>query len=252
MPSIAQGLLAVAVLGIWACSEGWGFDHAIHWAPAVLLVGGGLLAWRLRSVLLLTATLAAFLLALCANITAIEGGLVFRVLVSCSTAFAAAAALADRSAAFPKSARVWQFFGWAGFLVCLYLLTFPSITGDLLGWHERDLPRSTMARALYQWVPLAISVGIWGIVAWQSRPGARTLDESENLGLESWLLPLTAVLCQVLAVARFAEDKWFVAGVFNLVFLALAAAWMARGGRQGLLQPMVLGSLLLVVTIQPS
>src|SRR6266853_975010 len=246
MPSIAQGLLAVTVLCVWGCSEGWGFDQAIHWAPVLLLVGGGFLAWRLRSVLLLTATLAAFLLALSANVTAIEGGLVFRVLVSCSTAFAAAAALAERGAAFPKSARVWQFFGWAGFLVCLYLLTFPGITEDLLGWHERDLARPAVARALYQWVPLALSIALWGIVAWQSRPGSRKSDESEGVGFESWLLPLTAVLCQVLAVARFTEDKWFVAGVFNLVFLALAAAWMAKGGRQGLLQPMVLGSVLLV------
>src|SRR6266700_3324935 len=246
MPSIVQGLLAVIVLCIWGCSEGWGFDQAIHWAPVLLIVGGGLLAWRLRSVLLLTATLAAFVLALSANVTAIEGGLVFRVLVSCSTAFVAAAALAERSVSFPKSPRVWQFFGWAGFLMCLYLLTFPGITEDLLGWHDRDLATFLMAGALYQWMPLVLSVAIWSIVAWQSRSGARTTDESEGAGFESWLLPLTAVLCQVLAVARFTEDKWFVAGVFNLVFLALAAAWMAKGGRQGLLQPMVLGSVLLV------
>lgn len=246
MPSIAQGLLAVTVLCIWGCSEGWGFDQAIHWAPALLFVGVGFLAWRLRSVLLLTATMAAFVLALSANVTAVESDLIFRVLVSCSMAFAAAGVLAERSAAFPKSARVWQFFGWAGFLVCLYLLTFPGITQDLLGGGSRDLPHSAIAAALYQWMPLVLGVALWGIVAWQSRPGGHPGFESESVGFESWLVPLTAVLCQVLALARFTEDKWFVAGVFNLVFLALAAAWMARGGRQGLLQPMVLGSLLLV------
>jgi len=161
----------------------------------------------------------------------------------------AAAALAERSVSFPKSARVWQFFGWVGFLVCLYLLTFPGIAEDLLGWHYRDVETSGIARAFYQWMPLVLSMAIWGILAWRSRPAAGTRDETERVGFESWLLPLTAVLCQVLALARFTEDKWFVAGVFNLVFLALAAAWMAKGGRQGLLQPMVLGSVLLVALV---
>src|SRR5204862_4797705 len=127
--------------------------------------------------------LAAFLIALSANVTAIEGGLVFRVLVNCSTAFAAAAVLAEHSAAFPKSARVWQFFGWAGFLVCLYLLTFPGIKGNLLGCHDRDLARPAMARALYQWMPLALSITVWGIVAWRSRLGSRKNDESEGVGV---------------------------------------------------------------------
>jgi uncharacterized membrane protein len=246
MPSIAQGLLAVAILGIWGCSEGWGFDQAIHWAPALLLAGGGLLAWRLRSVLLLIATIAAFVLALSANVTAVEGDLVFRVLLTCSTVFAAAALLAERSSAFPKSARVWEFFGWAGFLICLYLLTFPDITEDLLGWRRTEAPGPNLVRALYRWLPLVFTGAIWGLVAWQARTGRQKSDEAGSLDLESWLLPLTAVLCQVLATARFTENKWFVAGVFNLVFLAIVTAWMARGGRQGLLQPMVLGSVLLV------
>jgi len=50
----------------------------------------------------------------------------------------------------------------------------------------------------------------------------------------------------VLAGAKVAGQAWGVAGVFNLVFLALAADWMARGCRQGLLRPTILGSLLLV------
>jgi hypothetical protein len=59
MPSIAQGLLAVTVLCIWGCSEGWGFDVASHWAPVLVLAAGGVLAWRMRSLVLLAATLVA-------------------------------------------------------------------------------------------------------------------------------------------------------------------------------------------------
>jgi len=60
------------------------------------------------------------------------------------------------------------------------------------------------------------------------------------------LLPLTAIVCQVFAMSGVANEKWAVAGVFNLVFLALATTWMARGCREGLLRPTILGSLLLV------
>ena len=245
MPSVAQGLLAVAVLCIWGCCEGWGFDVAIHWAPVLVLVGGGLLAWRMRSLVLLAVTLPAFTLALSANATAVEGGLVLRVLLSCVTAFVAVSLIAERSRGFPKSARVWEFFGWAGFLACLYLLTFPGVTEDLLGWDRQAPPGAGREQMVYQWLPLALCGGLWGFVAWRWRT-APARAEAPGPKLEHWLLPLTALLCNILALARFTEDRWFVAGVFNLVFLAVAAAWMARGGREGLLGPMVLGSLLLV------
>jgi uncharacterized membrane protein len=245
MPSIAHGLLAVSLLCIWGCSEGWGFDVASHWAPVLVLAGGGLLAWRMRSLVLLAATLAAFMLALSANVTAVEGGLLLRVLLSCFTGFVAVSLVAERSRGFPKSARVWEFFGWAGFVFCLYLLTFPQITEDLLGWHRPGLAVMRSEQTVYLWVPLALCGGLWGFVVWRSRAAPATA-EAPGPRLEHWLLPLTALLCYILALGQFTDDRWFVAGVFNLVFLAVAAAWMARGGREGLLGPMVLGSLLLV------
>ena len=244
MPSIVQGLLAVIVLCIWGCTEAWAFDHALHLAPVFMLLSCGVLAWRLRSVLLLTISLAAFVLSLCANVSTVESNLTFRFLVSCSTAFAGIAVLTEWGTAFPKSSRVWQFFGWGGFLLCLYLLTFPSITEDLLGWREPRQQTGSPMIWLYQWTPLLLSLAVWGILGWRLR--TQKNSDQELVGFESWLLPLSAVLCHVLALARFTEDKWFVASVFNLVFLALAAAWMARGARKGLVQPMVLGSVLLV------
>src|SRR5258708_3781075 len=104
---------------------------------------------------------------------------------------------------FPQTRAAGRCFGGGGFFFFPFLLTFPGIAEDLLGWHYRDVEISGIARAFYQWVPLVLSVAIWGIVAWRSRPGAGSRDESERVGFESWLLPLTAVLCQVLALARF-------------------------------------------------
>ena len=99
---------------------------------------------------------------------------------------------------------------------------------------------------VYGWGPLVLALLAWGGVAWPWRPGAPREARPQDCEFHYWLIPLTAILCQALAMTRLPGEKWEVASVFNLVFLALAAAWMARGCRQGLLRPTILGSLLLV------
>jgi uncharacterized membrane protein len=243
LPSIAQGLLAVGVLCVWGCAESWGFDQAVHWAPALLLAGGGLLAWRLRSQVLLAGTLAAFGVALAANVSVEHEGLVLRTLVHCAAAFVAAGLLV-RGGRFPKSAAVWGFFGWGAYLFCLYLLTFPAVAGDLLGLeHERPNATDLMRTVLYGWVPLVATVALWAWVGWRAQSDLLTRG---RLKLEHWLLPLTSILCQALAMTQVREGRWLVAGAFNLVFLAIAAAGMARGCREGEFRPLVLGSVLLI------
>jgi uncharacterized membrane protein len=248
MPSLAQALLATAVLCIWGCSEGWGFGTAIHWAPLFLLASLGSLAWRLRSPLLLCFVLTAFAATLCANVHVVEGALLLRVLLSFAALFVAVAILCSRQRWFPESAAVWGFFGWLGFLLCLYLLTFPEIVEDLLGleWRHQGTARWAPMQLVYGWGPLVLALLAWGGVAWPWRPGAPREARPQDCEFHYWLIPLTAILCQALAMTRLPGEKWEVASVFNLVFLALAVAWMARGCRQGLLRPTILGSLLLV------
>jgi uncharacterized membrane protein len=246
MPSLAQALLAVFVLCIWGCSEAWGFNHAIHWGPVMLLVATGLLAWRLRSRVLLIATLSAFAFLICATVSAVDGDLILRVALNCSLAFVAIAFMARRKAWFPEAAGIWSFVGWFGFLFCVYLLTFPEIAGDLLGWdYHRDVER-TLTTILYEWVPLAICLALWATVLCPRRSDAGSGACKQTFPLETWLLPLTSIVCQLFALASFVESKWAIAGVFNLVFLAVAGAWMARGCREGALRSLVLGAGLLV------
>jgi uncharacterized membrane protein len=246
MPSLAQALLATTVLCIWGCAEGWGFDHAIHWAPLLILVSLGGLSWRMRSPLLLFFVLAAFVLTLMASMQAVESGLLLLVLLNFAVLFVAVAILTRRHQRFAESAVAWGFFGWLGFLICLYLLTFPGLLDDLLGWRGRTSKSFTLGRLVYGWIPFAVALVAWGGVGWAFRPGTTRGRRPQDCSFELWLLPLTAIVCQVFAVAGIADEKWPVAGVFNLVFLALAATWMARGCREGLLRPTILGSLLLV------
>ena len=147
---------------------------------------------------------------------------------------------------FPKGLAFGAGFGWFGFLFCVYLLTFPRIVEELLGWNSRAAAEHPLTLALYEWVPLGLCLALWTIVAWPLRPGTVPEARPRDCSSEDWLLPLTGVVCQIMALARFSEDKWTMAGVFNLVFLAVAGTWMARGCRKGLLTPLLLGAGLLV------
>ena len=249
IPSLAQALLAVAVLCIWGGSEGWGFGSAVHWAPLLILGGIGSLAWRLNSRLLIFFVLAAFTITLCANVSVVEGGLLLRVLLQFGALFLAVAILSGRYHWFARGTAAWTFFGWLGFLFCTYLLTFPENVESLLGWTESTRTGSEAMRLVYGWGPFVLGLLAWAAVAWLWRPGGSREGRPRAWNFEDWLIPLTGLLCQILALAHLTGSKWEVASVFNLVFLALAAAWMGRGCREGLLRPTLLGSLLLVALV---
>jgi len=140
----------------------------------------------------------------------------------------AAAALANRSVSFPKSARVWQFFGGWGFLVCLYLLTFPGIAkiywdGTIGTWNLRH------SAGVVSMDATGIEHGDMG------NPGVAiaSCHRHEGRTRASWIRILAAAFdCGSMPGAH----AWRVSrringscGVFNLGFLALAVAWMAKG-----------------------
>jgi uncharacterized membrane protein len=244
MPSIAQGILSVVLLCIWACSETWGFDHTLHIAPWLILLGAGGLCWHLHSRLLLVFVLAGLNLTFLATAGSITGDLVLPVWMNLSAALLAVGKLAGQRQWFAASEPVWRFFGWFGFLVSLYLLTFGELAGDVLGWAASGEQRTATAVLIYAWGAFAVALLAWlPLAAELIRRGKEwrvVLAESP----EEWLVPLTAILMHVVCVSQIYREEWLVAGIFNLVFLALSAAWMGRGCRGGLVGPTVLGSLL--------
>lgn len=244
LPSVAQGGLAVVLLGIWACSETWGFDQAIHFAPFLILLGVGGLSWRMQSRLLLVLTLAGFNIALLATVGAIEGGLVLTVWLNVAAAFVAAGRLSRRFGTFTESESVWQFFGWLGFLVCLYLFTFADLLDNVLDWAKAGDKASQLTVSIYAWSALVVTVVAWLPLLAKRLQRSDDPNPAESGWGEDWLLPLTAILVQVVCVGQIYRLEWLIAGPFNLAFLALSAAWMSRGCRRGLLRPTVLGSLM--------
>lgn len=254
MPSVAQGVVSAVTLVVWGCTESFGFHAPIHWAPLLLAVSIGGLAWKERSRFLLVVVLAGFYFLLLANAGTWRSHIAFPTALNLSVLLVALALFARQSKRFPRSAAVLTFFGWTGFLVVIFILTFTEAMGEALRWHaEMVADKQWLPLAGYGWLPLALALAawVWVVVArWQKRA------EFVALSAELWLLPLTAIFCQVMAVAMASTDygkpnesDMFITGVINLIFLAIAAMWMARGCREGELKRVILGSLLLVALV---
>ena len=161
MPSIAQGILAAVLLCIWACSETWKFDHTLHVAPWIILLGVGGLSWQLRSRTLLVFVLIGWNLVFLATAGSMTGKLVLPLWLNLAAAFLAIGMHAGRRQWFPTSEPVWRFFGWFGFLLSLYLLTFAGMVRDGLGWAASVGQHNPTTVLIYAWSAFALALLAW-------------------------------------------------------------------------------------------
>ncbi len=249
-PSVAHGLLAALLLAIWGGCEALGFDRAVHWGPLLLAGAVGGLAVRVRSTLLLGVALAGLNFLLVVNAVESHHTLAFPTAIHTAVLLVGLAILVEDGRRFPESAAVLNFFGWTGFLVVTYLLTFHPMVKHALGWFDSiSTSRFDWLRSAYGWGPFVLMGAVWAWVAGRAR---LTRDWTSARG-ERWLLPMTAVLCQTLAVGLpviqpglVEANEVLLAAIFNLIFLAIAVMWMVRGCREGEIRTVVLGSTLLV------
>jgi len=244
LDSVPQGILAAVALTIWGLSECMGFDRELGWALVLLVAGVAPLVWRRRSALLGTVVLVgayALLLANAGNWGG--GGAAFAAALALSVGLIAAVRLRPADEEFTRLENVIRFFGWTGFLVCTYLLSFDRIADDLLRW--RDGVGSSQAQLIaYRWAPLGVAVVLWGRLLMRAERG-----ESTRVPWEEWLCPIGLLYCTLLGVTGTTHETLFVSLVFNLVFLGVAVMWMVRGCREGLLRETVLGSVLLAALV---
>ncbi len=242
MDSVPQALLAVVALTVWGCTEVAGFATAIDWSWALVGLGAGALAVRRRAALLLAVVLVSVTVLLLTD--AGHWGdehAVFTAALALSVLLLAARWLVAE-AWWPGAAALFAFFGLTGFLLCAYVLGFKGAARDLLDWHPAD--GSGLALAVYRWgLPAA------ALAAWIWLVARKAMGAGPPVPREAWLCPIALIYCQGVAAAGVAFDGEFVAWVFNLIVLGVAAAWMVRGCREGLAQPTILGSLLLAVLV---
>ena len=239
LESVPQAIIATITLSIWASAELFKFDAPADWATILMLGGVAPLAWRLRSAVLTAVLLASTYLIVGCNAGYWNGGGgSFTALLALSALLIAIARLNEETGNSPRLFAVLAFFGWSGFLICSYILSFEDAVSPVLRW-SNDHPSASVLSWSYRWPLFASALVAWGFVVyrkWTARRG--------TVSNEEWLCPIALVYCQGLTVVGFYGDAQFVALVFNFVVLGIAIMWMMRGCRDGILRTTVLGSLL--------
>lgn len=244
--STPQIIAAIVLLTVWGLSEGIEFHQTQAWAVGLLIVGIVPLLLVKRSALLAGVWLTALYLLLFTN-AAIYGGpaLGFTTLLSLSVLLIALARELRQNERYPEAASVTLFFGYTGFFFCANLLSFKELVRDLLGWHWTNLPNDPAAAFyFYSWAFFGAAVLAWLALLRQGQKSRARL-----FTIEEWLCPIALVYAQVIAVKNFYSDASFVAGVFKIVFAAMAVMWMLRGCQSGSLRKTVVGSVLFSIWI---
>ena len=238
MDSVPQAIAAAVVLTCWGCAEVFGFHNAIDSAWWLVALGVGALAWRKRSAVLWSVVLASLYVLILshAGFWGDESGVYFSAL-ALSVAVIAGRRLMEagrRESAFGK---VTSFFGYAGFMICAYLMTFEFPARHILQW---ALPPDPGWGAWLCPITIFYSLGISLIDQWQSYELATYAFNLVVLGTAAaWmvrgcrsgrLLP-TILGSLVLAVLVFARyfDLFENLAARGTAFLVLGAILFAEG-----------------------
>jgi uncharacterized membrane protein len=240
LDSVLQGLLATVLLAIWGGSEVLAFREPHYWALPLVAAGIAPLAWRRQSGALLCFVLIAVQFLLMANLASFgTGAHVFTSSFALGACWIAVARLnAASNPAFAGGTRVLNFFGYAGFILCSYLLSFGWLGRYVFNWDRQTVQPGYETAMLYNWGLFALAIAGWLIVAVRS-----FLYRSQRTPGEEWLVPVAVAYCYALVWGRYLTQ--FGVRPFNLILLGLAAMWMWRGSREGRLRETVLGLLLL-------
>lgn len=222
MPSIAQGLMAVLLVFLWACFEVFDFSTPNHFAPWMVLLGVVPLAWMQRSRVLLFFALLAFIVLYAFGAGRVDGDLVLAALFFCACLYLAAGRLATRSR-FPESAPLFGFIGYGFYLALLYALTFKDVVREMM-----DLDVEGTLEWAYLAAPLIAAAGAWVALlasgAWQRADVIRRW--------ESGLVILAMVLVIVVELGVLWQHVVVAALAVNFIFLGHCVTLIVRGTSQ--------------------
>lgn len=135
LPSISHGILAAALLAIWACTEAIGFNNPMLHAPLGILIGVGVLAWERRSAVLLATAAATFAFTSVVTCSS-DGSGIAMVLTGLALFYAGLAWYARGQTSLPQAAAILRFIGLLGYFPILFVLTFHDAAEDILRDHR--------------------------------------------------------------------------------------------------------------------
>ncbi len=239
LPSIAHGLLALFLIGLWTGFEIFDFDKANHWGFWLLTLSLIPLAWLQRSRVLLFFSLVAAMLLYAFTCVHLLDDIIISGLFTFSCAQLLAARFAPASG-FPGSTGVLRTTGYPVYLIILYAVTF----GDLS--HELTIhisPENPLAW-LYWLLPLLATGLSLAVLLTCYRHLLEDPMERTETGL--LLAALLVFIGASFSVAQLYAWGWLL---FNLIFLGHGVIFVLRGIQLLRWKQVALGSLMLAALV---
>ena len=239
LPSVTQGLMAVALVLVWQAVEVFDFSNTLHSAPWIILLGIFPLYWRLRSAVLGGAATTALLLSLAFSTIELDGELAAAVVIFTSGAAIGFGRLVagDPVAKLARTSSAFLLPGYAGYPFMLYLCSFPQLGGELFG-----LKFVGFQVTAYFATALALALAIWGAVLLAPRFGRARSWQWQDL-----LILLGLLFAAFFSIFGLVGDRWISAAPFNLLLLVHSVLLIVQGSRRMRPRQVVAGCLLLAL-----
>ncbi len=237
LPSLPQALMATFLLVLWNGFESYGFQNANYAAPIVIFFGILPLAWIMRSRVLLSAGLAAFLFTLFSLFLQVSSHLGIPLFLSVAAALIAVGLIMEQNELAPELASTCFFFGNTLSVVLVYILTFRGAR-EALSFLSRE-------KAPDIWFPvfLVIAAGLWIAALWPFRNMRDRLVH--GIRRDYFAAPI-ALIIYALQFFGILQLRGFLATApYNLLILFSAVMLMQRGFRDLNLRAAIMGSVLL-------
>ncbi len=236
MPSVIQGILAAALLAIWAGAEAIEFDQPMFWAIPLLLSIFVLAYQKASKVLLVVVMLSLGVTMGFVAGSYLENELILLILLSLSACYMAAGHISGWYGRFRESKGTYNSLGFAGYIIFLYILSFNEMAKEIY----KTAPKVSSGQLLYFLLPAALAVAGWVWVLWKMFNAGEFRKRYELL-----LIPLVLVFGYWQLLTGRGAFPVAIA-VFNVVFLAQSVLMMGRGCRDGEMASTVVGSLMLI------
>ncbi len=236
LPSLPQALVAAFLLVLWNGFEAFGFRNPNYAAPLAILFGILPLAWVLRSRVLASAGLAAFLFTLFSMLQQVNWSLVLPVFFSVAAALIAVGLILKRTRA-PELAPICLLFGNSLYFLLLYILTFRGVREAL------SLLAREKSPGIWFMASLVVAVALWVVSLWPFHNIRERI--AEGLRLDYLVVPIALVLYALQFFGILTLQGFLATMPYNLLFLFSAIMLMQHGFRTLNLRSAVTGSVLL-------
>ncbi|HEY6012219.1 MAG TPA: DUF2157 domain-containing protein, partial [Nitrospirota bacterium] len=237
LPSLPQALMAAFLFVLWNGFEVFDFHNRNYPAAIIILFGVLPLAGILRSRVLASAGLAAFLFTLFNLIENLGWILVMPVFFSVAAALIAVGLILKRAERFTELAPPCFFYGNVLYFLILYILSFRG-TREALIYLTREHGAGHWFTA-----SLVIALGLWVYALWPFHTIRERIDE--GLRVDYLAVPVALILYSLQFFGVIKLEGALATMPYNLLVLFSAVMLMQHGFRTLHLRSAVMGSLLL-------